>query len=149
MTIGKRMLVISGPNLNLLGEREPDIYGITTLEEINRKCIEWGEENNVQVECFQSNSEGAILDKMQQERKSAQGMVLNAGAYTHYSYALRDCIAAISVPVLEVHLSNPQAREEFREKSVIAPVVVGSISGLGPHGYVLALEGLKEIIENQ
>ena len=149
MKAAKRILVIHGPNLNLLGEREPGIYGITTMEEINRKCIDWGEENNVQVECFQSNSEGAILDKMQQERKSVQGMVLNAGAYTHYSYALRDCIAAISVPVVEVHLSNPQAREEFRQKSVIAPVVVGSVSGLGPNGYVLALEGLKKIIEKK
>jgi len=149
MKAAKRILVIHGPNLNLLGEREPGIYGITTMEEINRKCIDWGEENNVQVECFQSNSEGAILDKMQQERKSVQGMVLNAGAYTHYSYALRDCIAAISVPVVEVHLSNPQAREEFRQKSVIAPVVAGSVSGLGPNGYVLALEGLKKIIEKK
>ncbi|MBN1332432.1 MAG: type II 3-dehydroquinate dehydratase [Synergistales bacterium] len=148
MTGKIRILVLNGPNLNLLGEREPHIYGRITLKELNDQCEEWGRENSIQVDCFQSNSEGALIDRIQEERFRVGGIILNAGAYTHYSYALRDCIASIRVPVIEVHLSNPQAREEFRKTSLIGPVARGTISGFGTHGYILALQALKNIIEH-
>lgn len=140
-------LVVNGPNLNLLGEREPSVYGRETLRDLEGKCLNWGDLNGVEVRCAQSNSEGVLLDILQGNRKEASGAVLNAGAYTHYSYALRDCIAALAIPVIEVHISNPEAREEFRQRSVIAPVVRGRIAGLGTHGYILALEALKKILE--
>ena len=142
-----KILVLNGPNLNLLGEREPHIYGGTTLKEIDDQCMEWGRENSILVECFQSNSEGALIDRIQEDRSSVSGIILNAGAYTHYSYALRDCITALAIPVIEVHISNPEAREGFRHKSVIAPVVRGRIAGFGSHGYILALEALRNIIQ--
>ena len=143
-----KILVLNGPNLNLLGEREPHIYGRTTLEEIDVQYVDWGRKHSIQVECFQSNSEGTLIDRIQEERFSVSGIILNAGAYTHYSYALRDCISAIRIPVIEVHLTNPQAREEFRKTSLIGPVVTGTISGFGPYGYILALQAMKNMIEH-
>lgn len=139
-------LVVNGPNLNLLGEREPSVYGHETLDDLEKKCRNWGDRKGIEVRCAQSNSEGVLIDILQENRKEAHGAVLNAGAYTHYSYALRDCITALAIPVIEVHISNPEAREEFRHKSVIAPVVRGRIAGFGSHGYILALEALRNII---
>jgi 3-dehydroquinate dehydratase-2 len=135
----KKVLVINGPNLNLLGIREPDVYGRMTLEGLMHEIIELGKEWDIKVEFFQSNYEGAIIEKIHGARDGYLGIIINPGAYTHYSYAIRDAIAAIDTPVLEVHLTNIHNREEFRHNSVIAPVCVGQISGLGICGYKAAL----------
>jgi 3-dehydroquinate dehydratase-2 len=141
----KKLLVVNGPNLNLLGTREPDVYGSTTLAEIEAMVRERAADQGGEVLCFQSNSEGAILDFLQREAPTSAGVVLNPGALTHYSYALFDCLRALPVPVVEVHLSNLHARsqkEEFRSRDVTAPAAVGVITGLGPSGYLFALEYL-------
>jgi len=136
------ILLVNGPNLNLLGEREPEIYGRTTLHEIEKlvrdACAGW----NVEVKAFQSNHEGALIDFLQEHRARARGIVINAGAYTHTSYALHDCLKALPIPAVEVHISNLQAREPFRRQSVIAPACRGQIVGLGIRGYLLAAEWL-------
>lgn len=134
-----KVLVLHGPNLNLLGLREPSYYGACTLDEINRQVESLGRELGVEVVCYQSNHEGRLVDRLHQAAGEVDAVLFNPGAFTHYSYALRDAIAAISLPVIEVHLSNVYAREEFRHRSVIAPVSRGQISGLGPTGYLLAL----------
>ncbi|HKV43440.1 MAG TPA: type II 3-dehydroquinate dehydratase [bacterium] len=133
-----KVLVLHGPNLNLLGQREPEIYGTTTLAEIDRRLRALAREEGAAVETFQTNHEGAIIDRLHGAQGRYGAVVLNAGALTHYSYALRDAIASISVPVIEVHLSNIHAREPFRI-SVIAPVVRGQIVGFGVHSYLLGL----------
>lgn len=138
----KKILVINGPNLNLLGEREPGIYGNDTYEALCDLIMDKAESLGVKCEVFQSNHEGAIIDKMHMARKNFDGVVLNAGAYTHYSYAIRDAIAAIQIPVVEVHISNVFARDEFRKTSVIGPVCRGSISGFGFGSYLMAMEAL-------
>jgi len=134
-----KVLVIHGPNLNLLGRREPGIYGTVTLAEVDRQLASLGREIDAEVETFQSNHEGAIIDRLHQAPGRHDAVILNAGALTHYSIALRDAIAAISVPVVEVHLSNVHARESFRHVSVIAPVCRGQIAGFGVGSYLLAL----------
>ena len=133
----KTILVLHGPNLNLLGRREPAIYGHETLADIDRRLFQLGKELGVSVEIQQSNHEGALIDALQSTQAAA--VVLNAGAFTHYSYALRDAIAAITPPVVEVHLSNTQAREAWRHHSVIAPVCAGSVAGFGALSYELGL----------
>ena len=143
----KKVLVMQGPNLNLLGEREPGIYGTDTFESINAEIIERSEELGCECEVFQSNSEGALIDKLHASRLDCVGVVLNAGAYTHYSYAIRDAISAIKIPVVEVHISNVHSRDAFREKSVISPVCVGVIAGFGKNSYLLGLQALKDITE--
>lgn len=134
------VLVLHGPNLNLLGTREPGIYGRTTLAEIDDGLRQAGQELGVTVETFQSNHEGALIDRIHQARQTAGAIIINAGGYTHTSVALRDALAAVGLPVIEVHLSNLAAREEFRHRSLLAPVCVGQITGLGAFGYRLALE---------
>jgi 3-dehydroquinate dehydratase-2 len=136
------ILLVNGPNLNLLGEREPDVYGRTTLAEIESMVRQACEGWKVQVTAFQSNHEGEILDFIQENRKKARGIVINPGALTHTSIALHDCLKAVDLPAIEVHLSNIQAREGFRKESVVAPACRGQISGLGPRGYLLAAEWL-------
>ena len=140
------VMVLHGPNLNLLGEREPDIYGTVSLPELNNKLVDFGKISGLEVVCRQSNHEGVLIDLLHEARLSAKGVVLNAGGYTHTSVALRDAISAIHIPVVEVHLSNIYAREEFRHKSLISQVCVGVISGFGWQSYQLALQALKDII---
>lgn len=141
-----RVLVINGPNLNLLGEREPSVYGDNTLEGINEELAEKAAKAGCEIEFFQSNGEGEIIDRLHAARLDKDGVILNAGAYTHYSYAIRDAIAAIKIPVIEVHLSNVNGREEFRRNSVIAPVCTGSIAGFGKNSYSLALSAMADIV---
>lgn len=139
----KRILVIHGPNLNLLGEREAAIYGTETLENINSRIREAAVQHQLEVETFQSNHEGAIVDKIQETRGAFDALIINPAALTHYSISIRDAIAATDRPVVEVHLSNIYRREEFRKTSVVAPVVVGQISGFGSDGYVLAVQAVS------
>ncbi len=141
----KKILVIHGPNLNLLGEREPGVYGDQSIEVLNSTVIDRAKALGLECEIFQSNHEGAIIDKLHAARKTFDGVVINAGAYTHYSYAIRDAIAAIKIPCVEVHLSNVFSRDAFRSESVIAPVCKGSISGFGFESYYLALQALAEL----
>jgi len=139
------VLVIHGPNLNLLGSREPEIYGRATLPDIDLRIAREAAALEVTVRTVQTNAEGEIVDALQAARVGVDGIVINAGAYTHYSYAIRDAIAAIGIPVVEVHLSNVAAREPFRAISAIAPVCLGSIAGFGVESYVLALRALVTI----
>jgi len=140
----KSILILHGPNLNLLGTREPEVYGPLTLDEINSRLVAAGEEMDADVRTFQSNSEGALIDALHDAREWAMGVVFNPGAYTHTSVALRDAIAAIVIPVIEVHLSNVYAREDFRHKSLLAPVCMGKITGFGWRSYLLGLQALIE-----
>lgn len=140
------ILVLNGPNLNLLGIRETSKYGNLTLDEINKRLIDIGEELGLQVKGFQSNCEGDLIDALHDARQWANGVVFNAGGYTHTSIALRDAIAGIDIPVIEVHISNVHAREEFRQKSMIGAVCAGSITGFGWRSYELALYGLQGIL---
>ena len=140
----KSILILHGPNLNLLGTREPGVYGNWTLEYINQALKSKAAELGVQVRCFQSNHEGALIDALHEARDWADGVVFNPGAYTHTSVALRDAISAIEIPVVEVHLSNVYAREQFRHKSLLAPVCLGKITGFGWRSYLLGLQALAD-----
>jgi 3-dehydroquinate dehydratase-2 len=148
----RRILVLNGPNLNLLGTREPHLYGSTTLAEIERRLVAKGVANSppIKVETFQSNHEGALVDKIQEAGPSALAIVINPGALSHYSIALRDALSAFGKPVVEVHLTNIHAREEFRRHSVISAVAAGQIVGLGPLGYEFALEYvIQQVVKTQ
>lgn len=141
----RKILVIHGPNLNLLGEREPGIYGDVSFDKLNETIMAHAQKLGLECEIFQSNHEGAIIDKLHAARTEFFGVVLNAGAYTHYSYAISDAIKAIRIPCIEVHISNIFARDAFRSHSVIAPVCSGSISGFGLQSYYLGITALAEM----
>lgn len=143
----KQILLLHGPNLNLLGAREPDVYGRVDLAEINHRMAEEGARLGLEVRCEQSNHEGALIDHLHDARNWAQGVIFNPAGYTHTSVALRDAVAAIALPVIEVHLSNTQAREEFRHRSLIALVCVGTIAGFGWRSYIVALHAMAGILE--
>jgi len=142
--VSQKVSVIHGPNLNMLGRREVGIYGGKTIEDINREISEEAGNLQVEVDFFQSNFEGELVTFIQQCRERVNGIIINAGAYTHYSIALRDAISAAQVATVEVHISNIYKREPFRHVSVIAPVCLGQICGIGSHGYILALRALME-----
>lgn len=145
----KKVLIIHGPNLNLLGKREPNIYGAKTLEDINADLCVHARKLAVQLEIVQSNHEGVLVDTIQQAQGQFDLIIINAAAFTHYSVAIRDALAAIAVPAIEVHLSNIHKREEFRHKSLIAPVVIGQICGFGSTSYILALEAAANILQQE
>ncbi len=143
-----KILLIHGPNLNLLGSRETSVYGVNTLDSINEECFKLARELGIELDIHQTNSEGEIVDLIQAAAKEAKGIVINPGAYTHYSYAIRDAVAAVELPTVEVHLSNIYAREDFRHVSVIAPVAAGQISGFGPHSYLLGIRAVVGLVQS-
>ncbi|MDM8517522.1 type II 3-dehydroquinate dehydratase [Desulfobacterales bacterium HSG16] len=150
MTIGykhNKILIIHGPNLNMLGKREPEIYGSTTLDEINKSLEDLGSKLSLAIETFQSNHEGEIVEKIQQAMGTINGVVINPAAYTHTSVAIRDALLLLDVPIIEIHLSNIYKREPFRHKSMVADIATAQISGLGVIGYSLALKGIASLIE--
>ena len=142
-----KLMVIQGPNINMLGTREVNIYGSMKMDDIHSQMKLFAEQNNIDIEFFQSNLEGELVDKIQECYGDADGIIINPAAYTHSSIAIRDAIAAVAIPTMEVHISNIHRREEFRQKSLIAPVTAGQIVGFGPVGYHLAMIGMLQIFE--
>ncbi|HVM96360.1 MAG TPA: type II 3-dehydroquinate dehydratase [Candidatus Acidoferrales bacterium] len=145
----KKVLVLHGPNLNLLGKREPDVYGATTLGDIEAQLGALADELGVNVATFQSNSEGELVDRIQAAAAEAGAIIINPGAYTHTSVAIRDALLAVNLPVIEVHLSNTHKREAFRRRSLITDIAVGQIMGLGAHGYMLALRAAAALLQKK
>lgn len=145
----QRVAVIHGPNLNMLGLREPEIYGTTNLKMLNQDLKAKAEEINLEIEIMQSNHEGEIVDFLHQNYEKLDAVIINPGGLTHTSVVLRDALASVRLPVIEVHISNIHRREEFRKKSITAEAAVGQITGLGVHGYLLALEGIKEVLRKE
>lgn len=143
--MNKKVLLLLGPNLNLVGIREKEIYGETAADAIEQSVVAYGKEIGIEVDVYQSNWEGAIIDKIHEARTKYDAVIINPGALTHYSYAIRDAIAGVSIPFIEVHMSNIHTREEFRHKSVTAPVCVGQIAGFGSKGYNMALDYIKTV----
>ena len=143
-----KIMVIQGPNLNMLGIREPHVYGPMKLEQIHAQMKDFAEQNGAEIEFFQSNLEGEIVDKVQECYGEVDGIIINAAAYTHTSIAIRDAIAAVNIPTIEVHISNVHRREDFRKESMIAPVCTSSIVGFGPFGYHLAQIGLFQLVND-
>jgi len=144
-----RILVLNGPNLNTLGTREPTVYGTVTLAHIQEMLESQGKKADASVTCFQSNHEGALIDCIQDHAATIDGIIINPGAFTHYSLAIRDALAAVKIPIIEVHISNIYAREPFRHHSVMAGICTGHIVGLGWRGYTLALEALVELVRER
>ena len=143
----KKILIIHGPNLNMLGKREPEIYGTTSLDDINKRLAELGKKFGLIVDVFQSNHEGAIVDKIQEASQKHEGLIINSAAYTHTSVAIRDALLLLKGPVIEVHLSNIYKREPFRHKSMIAEVATATLCGFGHYGYYMALEAIARMLK--
>jgi 3-dehydroquinate dehydratase-2 len=144
-----KIIIINGPNLNLLGEREKEKYGNITLNEVEKECKNFGKKNNLQIVFKQSNIEGKIIDYIQKSRKKFDGLIINAAGYTHTSVAIRDALMILKIPIIELHITNIYNREKFRHKSLLSKAARSVICGFGTKGYILALEGLKEIIKNE
>ena len=147
--MNNKIIIINGPNLNLLGEREQSQYGSTTFEKLKENCLKKSKELNLQIEFFQSNIEGEIVDKIQSSRKDFDGIIINAAAFTHTSVAIRDALDIFKKPIIELHISNIYKREEFRQKSLISDIVTGGIFGLGADGYILAIISMQKLIKNE
>ena len=143
-----KLLVVNGPNLNLLGQRQPEIYGNQSLDKLNQSLTKLAGDLGFELVIFQANGEGEIIDFIQKKAPDAKGLIINPGAFTHYSYAIRDAITSVGIETIEVHLSNIYAREEFRHKSVIAPVCRGQLSGFGFYGYAMALSFFADTKSN-
>ena len=146
--MNKKILIINGPNLNLLGEREQSQYGKNTLNDIKNECAKLSEEFNDKIEFFQSNIEGEIVNKIQQVRNECNGVIINAAGFTHTSVSIRDALEILKIPIIEVHISNIYKREEFRQKSLLSGVVTGGIFGLGAECYILAIKALQSLMKN-
>ena len=145
----QKIIIINGPNLNLLGEREKAKYGNITLKQIERDCKNFGKKNNIQITFKQSKIEGKIIDYIQDSRKKFDGLIINAAGYTHTSVAIRDALMILTIPIVELHITNIYKREKFRHKSLLSKAAKSVICGFGTKGYILAVEGLKEIIKNE
>ena len=143
----KKIIILNGPNLNLLGEREKNQYGNFTLKDIEKKCLDFGKKNDLEVSLFQSNIEGELVEKIQDSRKKHQGLIINAGGYTHTSVAIHDALKIIKIPIIELHITNIYNREEFRHKSLISRVANGVICGFGSEGYTMSLQAMKQFLE--
>ena len=143
----KKIIILNGPNLNLLGEREKNQYGSFTLKDIEKKCEEFADKNKISLTLFQSNIEGELVEKIQDSRNSQHGLIINAGGYTHTSVAIHDALKILKIPVIELHISNIYKREEFRHKSLISKVARGVICGFGAEGYIMSLNAMKKFLE--
>ena len=145
----KKIIILNGPNLNLLGEREKNHYGNFTLKDIEKKCHDFGKKNGLEVSLFQSNIEGELVEKIQNSRKKHQGLIINAGGYTHTSVAIHDALKIIKIPIIELHITNIYNREDFRHKSLISKVATGVICGFGTEGYIMSLSAINNLIKNE
>ena len=145
----KKIIILNGPNLNLLGEREKSQYGSFTLTDVEKTCKEFANKNNLNIDFFQSNIEGELIQKIQDSRKNKDGLIINAGGYTHTSVAIHDALKILKIPIIELHISNIYNREEFRHKSLISKVARGVICGFGAKGYVMALDAMKNYFKNE
>ena len=144
-----KIIILNGPNLNLLGEREKNQYGSFTLKDIEKMCKEFASKNEIDVSLFQSNLEGELVEKIQNSRKNQNGLIINAGGYTHTSVAIHDALKIIKIPIIELHISNIYNREDFRHKSLISKIAKGVICGFGSEGYIMALKAMKEFLTNE
>ena len=142
-----KIIILNGPNLNLLGEREKKQYGSTTLKELEKSCNEYANQNNIKLTFFQSNIEGELVNEIQTSRNNQQGLIINAGGYTHTSVAIHDALKILKIPIIELHISNIYNREEFRHKSLISKVAKGIICGFGANGYIMSLNAMKKLLE--
>ena len=142
-----KIIILNGPNLNLLGEREKDQYGNTALKDIEKNCADYAIKNKIQLTFFQSNIEGELIDKIQKSRNDQDGLIINAGGYTHTSVAIHDALKILNIPIIELHISNIYNREEFRNKSLISKVAKGIICGLGADGYIISLEAMNKFLK--
>ena len=144
-----KIIILNGPNLNLLGEREKDQYGSISLDDIKTKCIEYADNNQIKLEFIQSNIEGELVNEIQKSRNDQDGLIINAGGYTHTSVAIHDALKILKIPIIELHISNIYNREEFRHKSLISKVAKGVICGFGTDGYLMSLQGMNKILKNE
>ncbi|MDB9705804.1 type II 3-dehydroquinate dehydratase [Pelagibacteraceae bacterium] len=144
-----KIIILNGPNLNLLGEREKEKYGNVTLENIETNCIDFAKKNDLDLSFFQSNIEGELVEKIQEARKEQQGLIINAGGYTHTSVAIHDALKILKIPIIELHITNIYNREEFRHKSMISKIATSVLCGFGTDGYIMALQGIKKYIKNE